>query len=538
VSVRLVRKATKRQTSCVGVPSQGLAAARGLLAAGSQDEVVRMAMLIAEPGRPAWLLNPDNSRGDRLDVESAARSGQPFFVRVSSSVLAVDFDRDDAVQAANRLYWTARMLGLPALLVASGQRGRRHVFVWPENDDQRTHLITMAKADHGDVRPDIRPPLAPHRLGHLPQVLGGLDTLPGFADSSVGPTRTWGVRGRDTAILGRPEDSRSERIYSVALAAVNAGWSLPEFRDLLSAEGCAVADDFAGRVEDRGPDVTERWLQHQIWSPAQAWVRDHPAKRQERDPVLARLRDEVDHLPWSGLAGASQRALYIAMIDKAEKAGSTEFSCSQRQLMELAGLRSRRTVQSAADRLEDKHLISRRGRTAGRSSRPGDPHRNARTSTWQLLTDHLPSTPRLGRVAGRRGNDGIGHDAFLNVAAGLGKNAHRIWSVLGSSSASTAQELTIATGLTIRTVKKHLSALARAGLVDCTDSFWEVVRRPLDAVAAEQGTLGFTEQLKKRHVWERDVYDEHHEARYKRREARPTPAAQSGPLTLTNGGCM
>ena len=58
---------------------------------------------------------------------------------VRSEALAVDFDKDDATEAANRLYWRCRMLGLPALLVASGGTGRRHVFCWPKDASAASH---------------------------------------------------------------------------------------------------------------------------------------------------------------------------------------------------------------------------------------------------------------------------------------------------------------------------------------------------------------------------------------------------------------
>ena len=190
-----------------------------------------------------------------------------------------------------------------------------------------------------------------------------------------------------------------------------------------------------------------------MWPSATKWVKDHPVRRQEPDPALARLTAEVDELPRPGRSGPSTRALYIAMIEKATAVGELRFNASQRDLMRRS-VYSRKTVQGALKRLEDRNLVERRGRTAGRSSAEADPERYSLTSIWQLGTDHLPPQRAQPRHPSSTvsGHVGIGADAFLN-GTGLGKNAHRVWTARGRSPGPTPRHLSRDLGIDLRTVK-------------------------------------------------------------------------------------
>jgi len=473
--------------------------------------ILKLAALVADESHLATIINAANNVVSRCSLKSAVRSGKAFFVRVKPEVLAADFDHDDAMVAANRLYWRCRMLGLPGLLIASGQAERRHVFCWPTNDRQRSELASMATADGGDIRSDIRPPLAPHRWhseGSTPEILHGLDIVLEFARTGALPNRAWGEATIEVAINGRGRGSRSEIIYSVALAAVNAGWSHDQMADLLAASGLAAAGDYAARSKDRGAAPTKKWFTDHIWAAAEERVRAHPAIRQEPDAALGPIACQVEQLAWKGRSGGSDRAVYIAMVGKATEVGSLEFNCAQRDLMERSGLCGRKTVQAALKRLVSRGLIERRSPSHDQigSRRSDDPARFRWTSAWLLCTDHLPamslSTPwAVGDF------DSIRHDVFLN-GSGLGKCAQRIWVALAASPGSDARSLSSGLDIQCRTVKKHLERLHRVGMADCDDEGrWFCVTRPLDVVAADLGNLGRFERLVANNHREQVNYD-------------------------------
>lgn len=458
--------------------------------------ILKLAKLVADENHLATIINAANMFVRRCSLESAVRSGKAFFVRVREGVLAVDFDKDNAVAEANRLYWWCRMLGLPALLIRSGQQGRRHVFCWPKDNIQRAQLAKAANDDGGDVRVAIRPPLAPHRWhaeGFTPEILHGLDVVLDFARTGAMPDKPWGNAVIETAIKGGRLGSRSQSIYSVALAAVNAGWSVEQTAELLGASGLAVAADYAARSNDHGTAKTEKWFTDHVWSGAEKQVRDHPAIRLEPDPALGPLSAQVEQLAWIGRSGASERAVYIAMIGKATEVGSLEFNCSQRDLMERSGLCARKTVQRALQRLASPGLIERITLSHDQilSRLPDDPARFRWTSTWRLSTNHVPASTHVGRPDDAVAEyASIRHDVFLN-GSGLGKYAHRIWVALDASPGSTARDLSSGLDIGYRTVKKHLESFHQFGLADADDEGrWFGLSRPLDTVAADLGNLG------------------------------------------------
>ena len=199
--------------------------------------VAEFARMVLNLDHLVGVINTLNKLDHRCGLDAAIRSGRAFYGRAKDDVLAVDYDEDGSIEAANRLYWSARMMGLPTLLIASGQPNRRHVFVWTIDAHQRSELALLAKADGGDVRPNIRPPLAPHRLyaeGVEARILRGQDPVLAFGRTGELATKSWRTAIR-LAVLkdGSTYQSRSEFIGAAALAAVNAGWTVDEVEDLL-----------------------------------------------------------------------------------------------------------------------------------------------------------------------------------------------------------------------------------------------------------------------------------------------------------------
>jgi predicted ArsR family transcriptional regulator len=102
---------------------------------------------------------------------------------------------------------------------------------------------------------------------------------------------------------------------------------------------------------------------------------------------------------------------------------------------------------------------------------------------------------------------GLAHDAFQN-GAGLGKNAHRVWLVMGRSPGSSSTVLADGLGIGLRTVRKHLRRLHGCGLTESDgNDHWFQTSRDLDQVAAELGTLGNADAQRARHGRERWAYE-------------------------------
>ncbi len=468
----------------------------------------------------ASLLSEDNTRVGVVPLEEAVRSGESFYVDVRAGVLAADFDDPDKADLAEKLYWASRMAGLRAVLVASGQPGRRHVFAWGDGGPPPAWLAELAKKLGGDVRQHIRPPLAPHRLwraGVTPTLLlpaGEPDDF--LAELAADRSRVWGpaLRGRVLDGHGGTYKTNSEFLYAVAVGAVNAGWSVDEALRMLDGAGTAAAAAYRTRA-DRRPEAAADWFRTSVWPKALTYVRENPAVRTEPDPRLAELATAAARA-WPGLGGASDRLVYQALLEKARRIGEMEVNASQRELMVLTGLSSRVTVGRALSRLQNYQLIERRARRdLTTEAGPVSPRASYR---WRLLPPISPAGPR---AAAPLLPVGTAHDAWQN-GPGLGKNAQRVWEMLRQAPHSRLDEISERVGLTRRTVRRHLARLAEFHLARAgEDELWEALDGDLDTIASDLGTLGNAERRSKRINEERELYDEEREHR---RRGRPDHA--------------
>lgn len=452
------------------------------------------------------IIDEANHRVRGVSLDEALESGQAFFGRVRDDVLALDLDDPASAPAAGELvYWTARMMALPALLLASGQPGRRHLFVWPVSASDRLELVKVAKSGGADVRVDMRPPLSPHRWagrGVFPRLLVGTDVVQAFLVTGELGARRWGERVRRAAIdePGLYYASASELVAATAMAAVNAGWSFDDFKTLLESTGPAVAVKYQERVRRRGTKQTAKWLRDNIWNSAVEKVAEQPAKRQVPLPEVALVIASAETIQWPSRAGSSQRAVYLALLDRCGRAGTLKVKASYRSLMQEAGIASRSTIQRALTGLEDAGLIT--WETPPASARPEKRHRP--TSWWRVLPRvaggepqavSLPDTPPLD------------HDVFFN-RTGLGKTVHRVLSALQQAPGASAAQLAVGLGLAERTISKHLKTLHQCGLSDHDEAgHWFPVDRNLDAVAADIGNAGRSSALRLQIRGERSGYE-------------------------------
>ena len=249
---------------------------------------------VSVPAKRALMLDADNGGSGFVDLADAVASGEAFAVVVKPGLLAVDFDQDNAVEAAEALAAQLAEADARPVLVASGRPGHRHLFVWVGIESVDA-WAAVAKQLGGDVRSGsrrIRPPLTPHREG-LPvalvamteaealealthvdpvaspigevecaevevQVVAAPSVLPGLPSvrgSLSEPMAALLVDGDETDRY----ESGSEVLYALAKAAVWAGWTWPQFKRTLDDPAAK-----GGASHRRHPQRTEEW----IWAKA------------------------------------------------------------------------------------------------------------------------------------------------------------------------------------------------------------------------------------------------------------------------------
>jgi hypothetical protein len=220
----------------------------------------------------ALLIGSDNRAAGRTTYTDAVERDLPFAVTVASHLLAVDIDDDPT--AADTIADAAAAARVPALVCASGQPGRFHVWlVVGQLDSQLDHDLRMTLRPHGDVRARgafIRPPLGRHRLTvelegrALParsrplqpldtalEILTGppadqtavrdlVETLggpPAVADRPAGRLQRRSLPQRTRQLLAQPlppRGQRSEQVARIALLAARSGLRPDEWFDLVS----------------------------------------------------------------------------------------------------------------------------------------------------------------------------------------------------------------------------------------------------------------------------------------------------------------
>ena len=236
-------------------------------------------------------------------------------------------------------------------------------------------------------------------------------------------------------------------------------------------------------------EVTKTWLSHHVWESALRRVKDRPAKRREPDPLVAQLVSGLPSLSWPGRGGASEWAVYTALLAIASEVGLPVVNASQRRLMSKAGLASRQTVQRALKGLIVRGLIEP-GRVAYKPVLPEDsPARHHWTGRWRVLPcESAASTePSAATTLGERQ---AAHDAFFN-RSGLGKNAHRVWDMLHGSPGELLRSRSLsAWGYIPARWPSTFRRCRSAGWRRADAAHWLLLVGTLNAVAADLGTYG------------------------------------------------
>ena len=461
------------------------------------------------------LIGADNSGAGHATLEEAVTRGGAYAVTVRNDMIALDADTDDQVAAVHLLGAEAHSMTLAPVMCKSGREGHLHLFLHCPSD---TATAWRGRAVELGVTPrrHMRPPLSPHRLGLVVALL-----RPSSHDTALAALRGGNVAERplSATTLARLRDgddryeTRSELVMAVLVGMVNAnkspGWAWAALCDPGNVAGDKVRELIAGRGHHGGAAWFDR-----SWAAARRFVAANPARVQVGDDVawrLAAIDAAGDVAAWPGLAGGSSRKVLAALTRIATSAKTLEFSASDRQVAERAGL-GRHAANGALARLVDDGWVVRVRRGRGTAATvwclnevPASPPERARWS---------PGGRRSGPIAE------VDHDMWRY--AGLGGGGWRVARQLSKVGAATASGIAAGLEMNGGSVRRILTKLARVGVVarrsDSGATVWILTDTDPDLVAEMVGTAGAAERARRDHAHDRDSY---HRARENRaRESR------------------
>ena len=442
---------------------------------GHQADVLSLALAVAERGTRARLLDADNNVMGWERIERAVLAGAPFMVGVAPHILPCDFDSAEELRRLPEVRALLNDRGLKYVEIASGRPGNRHLFIVVRPADRESLQARIVQIAGGEVpRRDIRPPLAPHRLG-LPVSLvapcsvdAALAMLRESGDQSDRLTdHTW-RRLREGDPRGRYETG-SELEMAILTGMVNKGWPFQRaLRALLDPRNKGGAKS-QGIAREKGEKAAKDYVARNF-AKVEKFVGDRPAfaDRKEVIAALCSQRMRVQDAIWSGSAGQKEQQVMLALIDMAVVYGSVYVHPGLRHLSEVVGL-AENTVNDVLKVLVKEGWLRKYPATRGKQT-TYKVNTNKRPTEWSSL-EALPTSPRGGCERSASELD-PNHDAFQH-GAGLGPPGHTLLSYLGEP--RTIAEMVANTGLPKTSVIRLLKVMKTSGLVDQTDSNYQAV---------------------------------------------------------------
>lgn len=503
----------------------------------TSDQAVALAYAeaIARPGTKALLLNSNNAA--QVDengnpkwvvLAEAVASGFAYAIQPRSRLLVLDIDKPEHHEWAARLTGLAMEAGWDVVRVASGGGSDRfHLWIifppgWGFRETKRWALENGAvgEAVRADDGQRVRPPGSPHRSGIGRAAVFGMgpaEALRIFREAMDRPLpELAAMRLREftpaTACHDRwGKPARGITLYSTALAAVNAGWEFEQWhKELVNP-----ANETASKYREKPPLSAQNWALGR-WTQACKRVRENPAVgsaaavRQK----VERLRNRTD-IAWKGQSGATDRAVYLALLDVAYAGATLTPTASGRQLAEMANV-THKTVRSSLRRLAAKphRLIRKAGvlqeeRITRWAIAPPPTEGAASPLSPEAKTSPLEPTtsPPMGGHRFLVGSTGVLLDDIFVNGAGLGINTRATWEAL-TSEPLTADKIRSRRppGPSHETVLKHLNKLRDNGFAARQGNRWTRID-PTEAELQERadrlGVKGKNAKRKKLHADER-----------------------------------
>ncbi|WP_156993964.1 hypothetical protein [Pseudonocardia acaciae] len=443
--------------------------------------VESLALAVVRAGGNALLISPDNTSDGFVSIRDAVESGRAFTVEVKRGLIALDLDSPELVELGERARKLCEDSGLSTLTVASGQDGRRHLFVWAGSQVEAVTDHLRAEGFPGVAfRKSIRPPLAPHRLGLEPalirpesvvealEVLGPPDRFRNLSDADIRL-----IEEGDTE--GRFDGNRSAMALSIAARMRLSGGSLDEFRAaMLNRDNAGGAK--AHELQDQRRDV-DAFL-------VRTWDKAANAATFAPEPVgdvVGSVVAAVHAASWSGRSGLTDRAVMLALCSLAVEHGTREPTFGVRRITEVAQLGSDQTTRKALARLVAAGCLAR----IENGPRQADGYRFRRGSETTALATVPPGIEVTDAVIP---DPWVWHPAF-RAGSGLGKSAGLVWSALRRHGPQTVPSLVEMTHRGKTTVKDAVKRLAAFGLAEKTEEGWRAIgdETDLDRIAEQTG---------------------------------------------------
>lgn len=470
-------------------------------------------------GDDALCIDGANKNEGWTTVTEAVQAGRCFAVNVRDGILAVDADMADAARLVDELRKILEAHGHEAVIVKSGQEGRRHLFA-ALNDPDLGRMEDEARSLGLDVRKVIRPPLAPHRLGLKPRLVHPLDpeeALKRLLRTSSTRRRAWVVSAPNTRQIG-PQDSvraprcaddllgllsdkiaelvrsgqhagsyqsRSEAIHAVLVMAAARGFTTEEVLQVMSEESFGITE----KLLEMDEDAAEQWLLRD-WDKAQQMVRDSLDRLSEYLKVLHGY-----DWPKSG----KLRTTYEAVLHVMARSDVSAPYVSARTAALVIGCRPNTASGNLSKLVECGLLCREDARRVGHAPRylPMErPDTHASTPPRDYLLDDFMNRLRYPP----------GEDVWRQQALG-----HTAREVFLSLLMQEADAMGLAANLSMhrKTADRHLEALEATGLVSQAGGAWAVnmdANVDFGGLAETLGSRGKQAQAKERAQIERQLY--------------------------------
>lgn len=508
-----------------------------------------LAALVAHPTDPhARALDTENRNAGRLPgIAEADDLGAPYVVNVAPDVLALDIDATEAgdpdafTAAAEALADQLDADGWPVLRVTSGRPGHWHLWAVIADPDALDRAKFDATVAGIPPRAVMRPPGSPHRLGLPVRVLDDPDAFTAAAKAArIAEAADRATVDRDrfdwrrilaTGKLPASLDAVPAgcgpgwwRVWWIAVGAARAGLTVDQLRAELAKPANLGGGAYRRRLTRHATGHADHWLDAYVWPKATQVARKRPttpADATEARRQLAAIRAAVDAHPWRGIAGTTDRAVLVALLDRAHARGSLTPAMSHRELAEAAPCH-RNTAKAATDRLRAAGwlLVAERGRGTTDTAPDGTYRERANATRWRL---RLPAELRAracateGTPPARTSLSGTSARARLDACRwrGLGLNAPRVLDALAAVGPMTSRGLADRLGLSWGNLRARLlprmaglGLLVRAGdayaLADDLDA-------ALAGAAVTLGLNGKADEVAAKHTAERAGYLEHRE---------------------------
>ncbi len=464
--------------------------------------------------------------------------------------IGIDFDasKGDADGDAQDVMAMITRSGLRAVLVESGPTGGRHVFVTFRERVKPAAVTVLhdqlarryASFDPSCMTPasTIRPPYAPHRLGGTsrvldqepqaalvalregndPRLLAEVLTACGVpawvagnavADADIkSAVNRLTPNVRELLITGKKrhgDQTRSGVVWSILLGAINAGLDFATTVALLREPKHRAGERHRNNITRHGEKRALEFFWRE-WEHATRYADEHPTVASPTDVriILAEQLDLAMQLEWKGIAGNTDRAVYIALVNIAIRNGTLTPTASHRQLAELAKIEGHGTIGRSLRRLAKRGLLCKekkgRGKQASTFSVSTALHSEERATNHLNLGGCEISGALLGTTLIT-----TQHDVFRRL--GLGLSGWQIYAALDLVDSSTPKQIAGLSKKHRSTVYAFLPRLRDVGLaVDVEPGRWIKLDANLDEVAVALDVQDATTRQHARHEFERELY--------------------------------